>query len=127
VVAPAAVYYRSMCGGFGPRDYAYYPYHGIYISVDLSPLQLGLHYPAGTTVALNGHTVKIRGMRQTEPVEVVKHLVPGMHASLGNATPGEFCAMDDPMDPERRGILIRIIISSGCRWILSARQLPSLR
>ena len=102
VEAPEAVYYRSHCGGFGPRDYAYYPYHGIFISVKLSPLQLGLHYTPETTVALDGDTVTIRGMRQNEPVELVKQLNPADHGTLGNGTPGEFCAMSDPMDPERR-------------------------
>jgi hypothetical protein len=68
----------------------------------LSPLQLGLYYPAGTTVTLGSDTVTIRGMKQNEPIELVKHVIPASHGTLGNATPGQFCAMDDPMDPERR-------------------------
>jgi hypothetical protein len=63
-------------------------------------LQLGLHYPAGTTVALSGDTVTIRGSRRNEPIEYVQHLRQVSHGTLGNATPGEFCAMTDPMDPE---------------------------
>jgi hypothetical protein len=102
VEAPEAVYLRSECGGFGPRNYAYYPYHGIFISVSLSPLQLGLHYPAGTTVALSGDTVTISGSRQNEPIEYAQHLRQASHGTLGNGTPGEFCAMTDPMDPEGR-------------------------
>jgi len=97
VEAPAAVYYRSECGGFGPRDYAYYPFHGIFVSVKVWPLQLGLHYPPGTTVTLDDDRVTISGMRQNEPVEIVQHLVPAAHGALGNDTPGEFCAMNDPL------------------------------
>jgi hypothetical protein len=100
VEAPEAVYLRSECGGFGARNYAYYPYHGIFISVSLSPLQLGLHYPAGTTVALSGDTVTISGSRQNEPIEYLQHLRQASHGTLGDGTPGEFCAMTDPMDPE---------------------------
>jgi hypothetical protein len=102
VEAPEAIYLRSFCGGFGPPEYVYYPYHGIHISVSLSPLQLGLHYPAGTTVTLNGDTVAISGTRQNEPIELVRHLSQASHGTLGNATPGNFCAMTDPMDPEGR-------------------------
>jgi hypothetical protein len=62
-------------------------------------LQLGLHYPAGTTVALDEDVVVIHGKRQKESFEMVQHLVPAPHGALGNTTPGEFCAMNDPLDP----------------------------
>jgi hypothetical protein len=50
-------------------------------------------------VSLDDDAVTIRGMRQNEPIEIVQHLVPAVHGALGNSTPGEFCAMTDPLDP----------------------------
>jgi hypothetical protein len=102
VEAPDAVYLQGLCGGFGAPNYAYYPYHGIFVSVNLSPLQLGLHYKTGTTVALHDDAVTISGWRENDPFQLVIHLSPAQHYALGNATPEKFCAMADPMNPGRK-------------------------
>jgi len=97
--APDAVYLQGLCGGSGVPNWTYYPFHGIFVSVSLSPLQLGLHYPAGTSVELDGDTVTISALRQSEPIQLTVHLSPAPHAALGNGAPEEFDAMTDPMDP----------------------------
>jgi hypothetical protein len=49
---------------------AYYPFHGIFISLDVThSVTLGLHLPAGTTAALDGKTVRIIGSADSGPVD----------------------------------------------------------
>src|SRR5271155_5853462 len=69
-----AVYLQGLCGGSGPPNWTYFPLHGIFISVSLSPLQLGLHYPAGTNVTLDGDAVTISGWLRSEPIQLTAHL-----------------------------------------------------
>jgi hypothetical protein len=114
--APEAVYLQGLCGGSGAPNWTYYPFHGIFISVSLSPLQLGLHYQAGTTVEFDGDTVTISGLRQNEPIQLTVHLSPAPHAALGNGAPEEFDAMTDPMDPGGKSGYHRSSKGLGLIW-----------
>jgi hypothetical protein len=69
VVAPDAQYLSSP-GEVGSKDWAYYPYHGIHISVhSTGDFALGLHVPPGTTAELNGDTVHVPATTKSGPVE----------------------------------------------------------
>ena len=62
IEAPAADYLQARCQGrSGPPELAYYPFNGIFISLALDPLQLGLHIPRGQSVALADHALVIAG------------------------------------------------------------------
>jgi hypothetical protein len=97
-----ARYLQAYCGDYGPADWTYYPFHGIFISVSLSPLHLGLHYPTGTTVELDSNEVTINGSRLGTAVHLIYQLTPTLHAALGNGAPWRLDAMADPMDPAGR-------------------------
>jgi hypothetical protein len=71
-----ARYLQAYCGDYGPADWTYYPFHGIFISVSLSPLHLGLHYPTGTTVELDSNEVTINGSRLGTAVHLIYQLTP---------------------------------------------------
>lgn len=111
-----AAYLQGLCGGSGAANWTYYPFHGIFISVSLSPLQLGLHYSPGTTVELDSNAVTIIGWRQSEPIQWVAQLSPALHAALGNSAPEEFDAMADPMDPSGKSGYHRSSKGSGLIW-----------
>ena len=111
-----AVYLQGLCGDSGPPNWAYYPFHGIFISVSLTPLQLGLHYPAGTTVTLDGDTITIRGSRQHELIQLTGHLTPAIHTALGNAAPEDFDDMSDPLDPTGKSAYHRSSKNRGLVW-----------
>jgi hypothetical protein len=113
---PDAVYLQGLCGGSGAPNWTYYPFHGIFISVSLSPLQLGLHYPPGTTVELDGDIVTFGGWRQNEPIQLAVHLSPAIHAALGNGAPEEFDAMTDPMNPGGKSGYHRSSKGLGLVW-----------
>jgi hypothetical protein len=71
IQVPDARYFKSICyHSFGPSSVAYYPFHGIFISLDVTNfVELGLHLPAGTTVELDGHTVRITGSADSGPID----------------------------------------------------------
>ncbi len=72
--APDAVRYKSACSGtVGPPSIVYYPYHGIYISLDFSSTTFGLHIPEGMTVKLNDNTIKIDGISKSGQVQKTVH------------------------------------------------------
>lgn len=111
-----ATYLQGLCGASGPPDWAYYPFHGIFISVSLAPLQLGLHYPQGTTVTLDGDIATITGLRQNEPIKWSTLLTPAKHAALGNDAPEEFDAAIDPLDPSGKSAYHRSSKGLGFTW-----------
>jgi hypothetical protein len=92
-----AKYFRPGCGAeFGPASMAYYPFHGIYISISLSASRFGLHVPSGTVVQLNGRTIEIDGAIGTNPYNATFALKAASHASIGTgAEPPEFMASID--------------------------------
>ena len=111
-----AKYLQGLCGGSGPPNWTYYPYHGIFISVSLSPLQIGLHYPAGTTVSLDGDVLTISGAHQSGPIQLTALLTPAIHGALGNGVPEEFDGMSDPLDPGRKSGYHRSAKGSDSIW-----------
>jgi hypothetical protein len=69
--APEAVYLNSVCrGAFGPGSITYYPYHGIFISVELSDspgeAYVAFHIPAGSVVQLNGTSIQIQDLSRSD-------------------------------------------------------------
>ena len=90
IEAPNATYLRSGCqSDLGPKSMVYYPFHGIYISIDGS--RFGLHIPSGTVVELNGKTVEIAGMIGTTPFHSIVNLKAVSHRSIGTGyQPSQF-------------------------------------
>jgi hypothetical protein len=114
--APDAVYLQGLCGGSGAPNWAYYPFHGIFISVSLRPMSIGLHYPPGTTAQLDDNEVSLSGWRQNELVTLTIHLAPALHNSMGNSTPEELDAMADPMNPNAKPYTSRSSKGRGLIW-----------
>jgi hypothetical protein len=96
--ASGAKYFRSECyGGSGPPSIVYYPYHGIFISLDITSwIALGIHLPAGMTAQLDDTTTPISGVTDTGPTEVTLPIRAADQGSLGSATPREFYAIRTP-------------------------------
>ena len=62
IVAPDAQYIQVNCNGSdGPPKLAYYPFHGIYIGIAVSPLDLRLRTPRGVHAHLDGDSVVVSG------------------------------------------------------------------
>lgn len=62
IAAPDAQYIQVNCNGRdGPPKLAYYPFHGIYIGIAVSPLDLRLRTPRGVHAHLDGDSVLISG------------------------------------------------------------------
>jgi hypothetical protein len=62
IAVPEAQYIQVNCNGSdGPPKLAYYPFHGIYIGIAVSPLDLRLRTPRGVHAHLNGDSVVISG------------------------------------------------------------------
>jgi hypothetical protein len=114
--APDAAYLQGLCGGSGAPNWAYYPFHGIFVSVSLSPLQVGLHYPPGTTVRFERDALTISGWRENRPVTISAQLSAAVHAALGNSAPEEFDAMVDPMAPSGKSGYHRSSKGRGLTW-----------
>jgi hypothetical protein len=97
IEVPDARYFKSICyHTFGPRSIAYYPFHGIFISLDLTDaVELGLHLPAGTTVELNGHTVHVIGSTDSGPIDMTIPIRAFRHEYVRKGDPLEF-SMRDP-------------------------------
>jgi hypothetical protein len=64
IEAPDAKYFKSVCRGtVGPPSTVYYPFHGIYISLDYRFTSFGLHIPEGMTVQLNDNTITVNPLK----------------------------------------------------------------
>jgi hypothetical protein len=92
--APNAVYFGQSCGGaVGPKSVVYFPYRGIFLSMDINPwIRFGIHVPAGTSAEVLGRTVKIIGETEAGPVEFTASIRPTSIGSFGSASPSEFMA-----------------------------------
>jgi hypothetical protein len=89
--APDAKYFKSICHAtIGPPSTVYYPYHGIYISLNFTFTSFGLHIPEGMTVQLNDNTIKVTGVSAAGPVERTVHFKAFPQGSGGNNDPPEF-------------------------------------
>lgn len=99
IEVPGARYFGSSCHGVsGPSSVVYYPFQGIFISLDMNPwLRLGLHVPAGTIAQLNGETIKIEGETETGGVVFTARMKASSRGSLGAVNPKEFQAFPDPV------------------------------
>jgi hypothetical protein len=60
----------------------YYRYHGIYISVNSTHLRFGLHVEPGTTVEINGSTIRLQGRTKTGPYDESFPLRADEHSSF---------------------------------------------
>ena len=73
IQAPNASYLHPGCQAeLSPNSMVYYPFHGIYISIDGS--RFGLHIPSATVVELNGKTIEIAGVIGTTPYRTTLNL-----------------------------------------------------
>lgn len=92
-----AVYFKTICrGAFGPPSTIYYPFNGIFISVDLEFIQLGLHLPSGTTTQLNGNTIHIVGWTTAGPYDRTVKIRAFRQGSAGSIDASEFTGLSDP-------------------------------
>jgi hypothetical protein len=127
IEVPEARYFQTVCwAGFGPPSRAYYPYHGIFISLDITDLlNLGLHLPAGSTVLLNGKTVHITGLSDSGPDDVIIPIRAAKHGSLGSIDPREFRDTRDPFTtPNNFGPLTGETENGSYIWYMFIGELP---
>jgi hypothetical protein len=106
--APNATYLHFGCQAeLDAKSTAYYPFHGIYISMDMRDSRFGLHVPFGTVVELNGKTIKIDGLRGTTPYQATFNLRAASHKSVGlGYAPAQFMeAIDHYTTPDNFGPL----------------------
>jgi hypothetical protein len=121
IEAPAASYFKSTCGGsVGAPQIVYYPFHGVFISIDPDPVLVGLHVPAGIVVQLNGDTVKMAGSTNAGPIskEIRLRLVP--QSMVGLNVPPEFRKLPDPFNSDLTtlGPLTGASSNGHYRWYL---------
>jgi hypothetical protein len=90
IEVPDAVRFKNTCGGtVGPPSTVYYPFHGIYISLNYSATNFGLHIPEGMTVQLSDNVVKIRGLSTAGEVQKAVHIKVFKQGAGGNNDPPE--------------------------------------
>jgi hypothetical protein len=95
--APDAVRFKAVCRGtVGPPSTVYYPFHGIYISLNFSSTTFGLHIPEGVTVQLNGNAIKVDGVSKSGQAQKIVHFKASRQGAVGNDDPPEFRALPDP-------------------------------
>src|SRR6266850_149917 len=96
IEVPNARYFGKSCyGGFGPESVAYFPFHEIFISIDMNPwLRLGVHIPPGNSVQVLGRNIKIVGRTNSGNIDFSAALTPKPIGSLGSVNPDEFRAID---------------------------------
>jgi hypothetical protein len=95
VEAPNAVYFNANCGG-GPASIAYYPFHGIYISIDANSSRIGLHIPPGVVVQLNGTTMEITGVIGGALYQSTIDLEAEKRGTGSSGSPPQFYVLSDP-------------------------------
>jgi hypothetical protein len=94
IEAPDARYLRVVCrGSVGPPSTAYYPFHGIFISLNFSSTEFGLHVPKGLTVQLNDDKIHIKGFSKTAQFGKTVNISAFRQGSSGNGDPPEFRAL----------------------------------
>lgn len=108
--APDSKYFKSRCfGGAGATSVIYYPFHGIYISLNITgTLRLGLHVPAGEVAQLTDNAIKIEGRSGDETfVGFSGKLIAARQGSIGAVYPKELRALPDPYSsPDNFGPLM---------------------
>lgn len=96
VEAPHARYFDSTCGSVPPPDLAYFPYHGIYISAEISSgVLLGLHIPDGMVAQLDSDVSVIEGETSGgRHVSERVHWQVSPHRVIGFNMPMDFRTLD---------------------------------
>ena len=108
IQAPNATYLHTGCQSeLGGKTTAYYPFHGIYISIDLNDSRFGLHIPFGTVVVLEGKIVKIEGLIGATAYQATPNLRATSHSSVGvGYAPAQFMeTIDHYTTPDNFGPL----------------------
>jgi hypothetical protein len=89
--APDAKYFKSICRGtIGPPSTIYYPFHGIYISLDYTFTTFGLHIPEGMTVQLADNEITVNGVGKSGAVQTTVHFKAYPRGAGGNNDPPDF-------------------------------------
>jgi hypothetical protein len=84
IAAPEAQYVQVNCNGHdGPPKLAYYPFHGIFVGIAVSPLDLRLKTPRGVHAHLDGDSVVISGHTDQGTVDLVLNLKTAAQSSEG--------------------------------------------
>jgi len=120
---PHAVFLRNLChGSAGPATLAYYPYHGIHVSLDVTgAVELGLHIPAGMTVTIDGNRVIVSARTSKGSVTEIGTLRAVRHGSFGTGEPAKFAWQPDPYtSPTMLGPLQGAAVGSRYMWYLFA-------
>jgi hypothetical protein len=119
VEAPSAVYYRTACSvSNGPPAIAYYPFHGIFVSINVNgTVRLGLHVPKGYSVEVNDPTVRLIEFNGKAPIDSTYQIRAFRHAVYGD--PIAFHTLPDPYTtPDNLGPLIGDGEGVGARFYL---------
>jgi hypothetical protein len=91
IEAPGAVYFKNICRGtVGPPSTVYYPFHGIYISLDYTFTTFGLHIPEVMTVQLTDNTITVDGVGKSGSAQTTVHFKAYPRGAGGNGDPPEF-------------------------------------
>jgi len=89
--APGAVYFKNICRGtVGAPSTVYYPFHGIFISLDYTFTTLGLHIPEGMTVQLTDNKITVNGVAKSGPVQTTVNFKAYPRGAGGNNDPPDF-------------------------------------
>jgi hypothetical protein len=104
----------------------YYPYHGIFISLDITQwVILGLHLPEGTSARLDGSTVRIFGTTESGAVDVRLPLRAAPQGALGSADEREFRGIPDPfLSPDDKGPFLGASRNGHYVWHLFLSESP---
>jgi hypothetical protein len=94
-------------GCSGPASSTYYPFHGIYISIDVQAFRLGLHVPSGNVVQLDGKTIQTEGASGATLYDATFELCAAARKSIGTSVaPADWTVLADPYKgPESFGPL----------------------
>ena len=102
--APDAKYYKSICRGtVGPPSTVYYPFHGIYISLDYRFTTFGLHIPEGMTVQLTDNKITVNGAGKSGSVQATVHFKAYPRGAGGNGDPVDFALSAPYTSPDTLG------------------------
>ena len=82
IAVPDADYINVGCNGEGPPKRTYYPFHGIFIAIELEPLLLSLHVPNHTDVRLDDGPVVVNGQTRHGAAELTLPLKPARQYTI---------------------------------------------
>jgi hypothetical protein len=104
IEAPDAIYFKNSCRGtVGPPSTAYYPFNGIYISLDYTFITFGLHIPKGMTVQLADNTIKVNGISKSGRAQTTVHFKAYPRGAAGNNEPPDFAVSAPTIAPDDLG------------------------